>query len=185
MLKDWKHSGFSIESETRLFSKADREALGEYVVRNATCSEKIHYDPETDTVTWTTSPKGLYKGRTETFRGFEFVDQLVGLYHLVGFSLSAVMVCMQEKSGTIGNSARVSTVWYRNHGNRLIRSRRKQPKKHRQKQWIRPRFLMPSQSSVDKVGRDCCRRSTKWIHLSVPSVTGPCRGYRLSKIQRN
>jgi hypothetical protein len=26
MLKDWKHSGFSIESETRLFSKADREA---------------------------------------------------------------------------------------------------------------------------------------------------------------
>ena len=32
MLKDWKHSGFSIESETRLFSKADREALGQYVV---------------------------------------------------------------------------------------------------------------------------------------------------------
>jgi hypothetical protein len=26
MLKDWKHSGFSIESDTRLFSKADREA---------------------------------------------------------------------------------------------------------------------------------------------------------------
>ena len=26
MLLDWKHSGFSIESETRLFSKADREA---------------------------------------------------------------------------------------------------------------------------------------------------------------
>ena len=26
MLKDWKHSGFGIESDTRLFSKADREA---------------------------------------------------------------------------------------------------------------------------------------------------------------
>jgi len=26
MLKDWKHSGFSIESETRLFTKVDREA---------------------------------------------------------------------------------------------------------------------------------------------------------------
>jgi len=26
MLKDWQHSGFSIESETRLFSKLDREA---------------------------------------------------------------------------------------------------------------------------------------------------------------
>ena len=32
MLKDWKHSGFSIESETRLFSKADREALGQYAL---------------------------------------------------------------------------------------------------------------------------------------------------------
>jgi hypothetical protein len=31
MLKDWKHSGFSIESETRLFSKEDREALGQYI----------------------------------------------------------------------------------------------------------------------------------------------------------
>ena len=41
MLRDWKHSGFSIESETRLFNKADREALGQYVVRGATCAEKI------------------------------------------------------------------------------------------------------------------------------------------------
>jgi hypothetical protein len=77
MLKDWKHSGFSIESETRLFSKADREALGQYVVRGATCAEKIHYDPASDTVIWTATPKGFYKGKTETFKGFEFVDQLV------------------------------------------------------------------------------------------------------------
>ncbi len=77
MLKDWKHSGFSIESETRLFSKADREALGQYVVRGATCAEKIQYDPASDTVIWTASPKGFYKGKTETFKGFEFVDQLV------------------------------------------------------------------------------------------------------------
>ena len=77
MLKDWKHSGFSIESETRLFSKADREALGQYVVRGATCAEKIQYDPASDTIIWTASPKGFYKGKTETFKGFEFVDQLV------------------------------------------------------------------------------------------------------------
>lgn len=77
MLKDWKHSGFSIESDTRLFSKADREALGQYVVRGATCAEKIHYDETSDTVVWTASPKGFYKGRIETFKGFEFVDQLV------------------------------------------------------------------------------------------------------------
>jgi len=76
MLKDWKHSGFSIESDTRLFSKADREALGQYVVRGATCAEKIHYAPDSDTVIWTASPKGFYKGKSETFKGFEFVDQL-------------------------------------------------------------------------------------------------------------
>jgi hypothetical protein len=28
MLTSWQHSGFSIESDTMLFSKADREALG-------------------------------------------------------------------------------------------------------------------------------------------------------------
>jgi len=61
MLKDWEHSGFSIESETRLFSKADREALGQYVVRGATCAEKIHYDPASDTVIWTAAPKGFYQ----------------------------------------------------------------------------------------------------------------------------
>ncbi len=80
MLKDWKHSGFSIESETRLFSKADREALGQYVVRGATCAEKIQYYPDTDTVIWTASAKGFYKGKSETFKGFEFVDQLVRRY---------------------------------------------------------------------------------------------------------
>jgi len=77
MLKSWIHSGFSIESETRLFTKVDRAALSQYVVRGATCAEKIQYDEASDTVVWTASPKGFYKGKTETFRGFEFVDQLV------------------------------------------------------------------------------------------------------------
>ncbi len=77
MLKDWKHSGFSIESETRLFSKTVREALVQYVVRGATCAEKIQYDPASDTVIWTAAPKSFYKGKTATFKCFEFVDQLV------------------------------------------------------------------------------------------------------------
>lgn len=75
MLKDWKHSGFSIESETRLFSKADREALGQYVVHGATCAEKIQYDSTSDTVIWTAASKGFYKGISKTFKGFEFVDK--------------------------------------------------------------------------------------------------------------
>jgi len=76
LISNLKHSGFSIESETRLFSKADREALGQYVVRGATCAEKIQYDHDSDTVIWTAAPKGFYKGKSETFKGFEFVEQL-------------------------------------------------------------------------------------------------------------
>lgn len=39
MLRSWQPSGFSIEYESRLFTKADREALGQYVVRGATIAE--------------------------------------------------------------------------------------------------------------------------------------------------
>jgi len=39
--------------------------------------KKIQYDPVSDTVIWTASLKGFYKGKSETFKGFEFVDQLV------------------------------------------------------------------------------------------------------------
>ena len=69
ILKDFKHSGFSIESETRLLSTADREALGQYVVRGATCAEKIHYDEASDTVVWTASPKGVLQGQGRDLQG--------------------------------------------------------------------------------------------------------------------
>ena len=46
-------------------------------VRGATCAEKIQYDSSSGTVMWTASPKGFYKGKTETFKGFEFIEQLV------------------------------------------------------------------------------------------------------------
>lgn len=77
MSKDGKHSGFSIESKTRLFNKADQEALGHSVVRGSTCAEKIHYNPSSDTAIWTAAPKGFYRGKSETFKDFEFVDQLL------------------------------------------------------------------------------------------------------------
>jgi hypothetical protein len=77
MLNSWKHSGFSIDSSTRILGESDREALGQYIVRGATSAEKISYDAKTDTVTWTASPKGFYKGKKEYFRSFEFMDQLM------------------------------------------------------------------------------------------------------------
>lgn len=76
MIRAWVNSGFSVESETRLFTKADREALGQYVVRGAVCLEKVSYDASADMVSWKSAEKGFYKGKVETFRGFEFMDQL-------------------------------------------------------------------------------------------------------------
>jgi len=76
MIRSWIHSGFSVESETRLFTMADREALGQYVVRGAVSMDKVSYDTTTDTVSWHASEKGFFKGKVETFRGFEFMDQL-------------------------------------------------------------------------------------------------------------
>jgi len=51
--------------------------LGQYEVRGASCAEKNQYDKASDTVIWTAAPKGFYKGNSETFKGFMFVDQLV------------------------------------------------------------------------------------------------------------
>lgn len=76
MIQSWAHSGFSAESETRLFTKADREALGQYVVRGAINKEQISYDSGTDIVSWKAAEKGFYKGKVETFHSFEFMDQL-------------------------------------------------------------------------------------------------------------
>ena len=45
--------------------------------RGATSAEKIHYDEGSDTVVWTASPKGFYTGRSETFKGFKLMDQIV------------------------------------------------------------------------------------------------------------
>jgi hypothetical protein len=35
------------------------------------------FDPFSDTVTWKDAPKGFYKGKSETFKSFESVDQLI------------------------------------------------------------------------------------------------------------
>jgi hypothetical protein len=81
MLNSWKHSGFSIDSSTRILGESDREALGlvaskarcsplhpgQYIVRGATCAEKISYDAKTDTVTWDCFPEGILQRQKRAF----------------------------------------------------------------------------------------------------------------------
>jgi hypothetical protein len=173
MLKDWKHSGFSIECETRLFSKADREALGQYVVRGATSAEKIQYDQDSDTVTWTASSKGFYKGKSETFKGFEFLSQLVahlphrrvqlvrryGVYvGCTGEQQTTGLRPAPEKSANSGKSAPVFTGWHRKAGKRSTQTRHLLWLPHFQRSPQAPWLLMLGQSYASKVGPDYCRR---------------------------
>jgi hypothetical protein len=51
-LRGWKHSGFSIESGTRIYDERARESLSQYIVRAPVSLEKLYWDGETDTVLW-------------------------------------------------------------------------------------------------------------------------------------
>jgi hypothetical protein len=75
-LLGWKHSGFSIESGTRIYDDRAREALSQYIVRAPVSLEKITWDSRTDTVTWKAPRTGPHKGKERYFDGLDFIAQL-------------------------------------------------------------------------------------------------------------
>ncbi len=75
-LLDWKHSGFSIESGTRIYDEHVRDALSQYIVRAPVSLEKLYWDGETDTVLWHAPRKGPFKGEDRYFSGLDFIAQL-------------------------------------------------------------------------------------------------------------
>jgi hypothetical protein len=75
-LLNWRHSGFSIESGTRIYDQEARQALSQYIVRPPLSLEKIHWDQEQDTVTWKSSPSGYFRGREKHFSALDFIAQL-------------------------------------------------------------------------------------------------------------
>ena len=68
-LLSWRHSGFSIQSATRIYDQDAREALSQYIVRPPLSLEKIHWDQDQDTVTWKSSTSGYFNGREHHFSG--------------------------------------------------------------------------------------------------------------------
>ena len=61
-LLSWRHSGFSIQSGTRIYDQEARQALSQYIVRPPLSLEKIHWDQDQDTVTWKSSrARGTWK----------------------------------------------------------------------------------------------------------------------------
>ncbi|MBN1797077.1 MAG: transposase, partial [Spirochaetales bacterium] len=76
MLLGWKHSGFSIDSGTRIYDDRARECLSQYIVRAPLSLEKIVWEKKTDTVVWKAAKKGPFKGKERYFSCTDFIAQL-------------------------------------------------------------------------------------------------------------
>jgi hypothetical protein len=72
----WRHSGFSIESGTRIYDQKARESLSQYIVRAPVSLEKLNYESETDTIAWQAPKKGYFHGREQYFSGLDFIARL-------------------------------------------------------------------------------------------------------------
>jgi hypothetical protein len=75
-LLGWKHSGFSIESDTRIYTDSARESLCQYIVRAPVALEKLSWDSLTDTVLWHAPKKGHFRGENRYFSGLDFIARL-------------------------------------------------------------------------------------------------------------
>jgi hypothetical protein len=75
-LLKWCHSGFSIESGTRIYDKDARRSLSQYIVRAPLSLRMIEWDQDQDTVTWKAPQKGYFKGTQRHFSCLDFIAQL-------------------------------------------------------------------------------------------------------------
>jgi hypothetical protein len=69
----WQHSGSSIESATRILDQPTRKALCQYLVRAPLSLRRIRWDEGQDTVTWSASPSGFFKGRIRRYSSLDFI----------------------------------------------------------------------------------------------------------------
>jgi hypothetical protein len=72
----WQHSGFSIESGTRILDQPTREALCQYIVRAPISLQRISWDEQQDIVTWSSSPSGFFKGKIRRYPSLDFIAQV-------------------------------------------------------------------------------------------------------------
>jgi len=75
-LLGWKHSGFSIESNTRIYTDRARESLCQYIVRAPVSLEKLYWDGLTDTVLRHAPKKGHFRGEDRYFSGLDFIARM-------------------------------------------------------------------------------------------------------------
>jgi hypothetical protein len=62
-LLSWRHSGFSIDSGTRIYDTEARQGLRQCIFRAPLAMQKLEWDEEQDAVTWNSSPTGYFQGK--------------------------------------------------------------------------------------------------------------------------
>jgi len=72
----WQHSGFSIESGTRILDQPTREALCQYPVRAPLSLRRIRWDEGQYTVTCSASPLGFFKGMVRRYSSLGFIAHM-------------------------------------------------------------------------------------------------------------
>jgi hypothetical protein len=75
-LLTWRHSGFSIDSGTRIYDEDARRSLSQYIVRAPFSLTMLEWDQDQDTVTWKAPQKGFFKGKDRYFSCLDFIAQL-------------------------------------------------------------------------------------------------------------
>lgn len=75
-LLSWRHSGFSIDSATRIYDTQARQGLCQYIIRAPLAMQKLEWDEEQDTVTLRSSPSGYFRGKQVHFSCLDFIAQL-------------------------------------------------------------------------------------------------------------
>jgi hypothetical protein len=66
----------TIESGTRILDQPTREALCQYLVRAPLSLRRIRWDEQQDTVTWSASPSGFFKGKVRRYSSLDFIAQV-------------------------------------------------------------------------------------------------------------
>ncbi|MCX7038097.1 MAG: transposase [Spirochaetes bacterium] len=59
-----------------MLDQPTREALCQYIVRAPISLQRIRWDEKQDTVTWSASPSGFFKGRTRHYSSLDFIAQM-------------------------------------------------------------------------------------------------------------
>ena len=72
----WHHSGFSVESGTRIYDDSARQSLAQYIIRAPVGLEKLTWDRDEDTLSWKAPENGHFKGEVRYFDALDFIAQV-------------------------------------------------------------------------------------------------------------